>query len=472
MFRTLRGWFVASHILPLLLLVPLMGIVLVYVLETQVLLEELSNELMGQAVLIAELLSDRPEVWLDPAGAQGYVARLDPRLDVQVMLLSANGVLLASSDPADTEYIGQQPNLPGVVDALSGQVAVHKTSSRSQPDEIVDVLVPVVRSDRRIVGVVRLSYRAVSVQGRFLRLRSLIGGVLIGGLALGAVMGLFLALRMERPLRRVTEAVHRLITGEQIEPLPETGPKEAQALAQEVNALVERLRSLEQARRKLLANLVHELGRPLGALQSAIQALVGGADQDASLRRDLLIGMEGEIGRLRRLLADLAGLHDQVVGTLELARETIDLGEWMTDTLGPWRQAAHDKGLEWQVTVPATLPAAEIDPDRLGQALGNLLSNAVKYTPPGGAVSVEAGVEADAAWVKVRDTGPGISSEEQERIFTPLYRGRSDRRFPQGMGLGLSIARDLVAAHGGRVEVDSTPGRGSEFTLWIPLERV
>jgi two-component system sensor histidine kinase BaeS len=458
MFRTLRGWFVASHILPLLLLVPLMGIVLVYVLETQVLLEELSNELMGQAVLIAELLSDRPEVWLDPAGAQGYVARLDPRLDVQVMLLSANGVLLASSDPADTEYIGQQPNLPGVVDALSGQVAVHKTSSRSQPDEIVDVLVPVVRSDRRIVGVVRLSYRAVSVQGRFLRLRSLIGGVLIGGLALGAVMGLFLALRMERPLRRVTEAVHRLITGEQIEPLPETGPKEAQALAQEVNTLV--------------ANLVHELGRPLGALQSAIQALVGGADQDASLRRDLLIGMEGEIGRLRRLLADLAGLHDQVVGTLELARETIDLGEWMTDTLGPWRQAAHDKGLEWQVTVPATLPAAEIDPDRLGQALGNLLSNAVKYTPPGGAVSVEAGVEADAAWVKVRDTGPGISSEEQERIFTPLYRGRSDRRFPQGMGLGLSIARDLVAAHGGRVEVDSTPGRGSEFTLWIPLERV
>jgi two-component system sensor histidine kinase BaeS len=471
MFRTLRGWFVASHIIPLLFLVPLMGIVLVYVLETQVLLEALSSELMGQAVLIAELLSDRPEVWLDPAGAQIYVARLDPRLDVQVMLLSANGYLLASSDPADAEYVGQRPNLPGLVDALSGQVAVHKTSSRSQPDEIVDVLVPVVRSDRRIVGIVRLSYRSVSVQGRFLRLRSLTGGVLIGGLVLGAVVGWVLALRMERPLRRVTETVHRLITGEEIEPLSATGPREAQVLAQEVNALVERLRSLEQARRKLLANLVHELGRPLGALQSAIQALVGGADQDASLRRDLLIGMESEIGRLRRLLADLAGLHDQVVGTLELARQTIDLEEWVANILGPWRQAAHDKGLEWQVTVPETLPTAEIDPDRLGQALGNLLSNAIKYTPPGGAVSVEAGAEAEAAWVKVRDTGPGISPEERERIFTPLYRGQSDRRFPQGMGLGLSIARDLAAAHGGRIEVDSTPGHGSEFTLWIPLER-
>lgn len=269
----------------------------------------------------------------------------------------------------------------------------------------------------------------------------------------------------------MTDAVHRLITGEQIEVLPETGPKEAQALAQEVNALVARLRSLEQARRKLLANLVHELGRPLGAILSAIQALLGGADQDASLRTDLLAGMESEVRRLHRLLDDLAGLHDQVVGGLELARETVDLGAWLADTLAPWRQAAHERGLDWKVTVSGTLPITTLDPDRMAQALGNLLSNAIKYTPRGGSISVEAGADADAAWVTVRDSGPGIPPTEQERIFTPFYRGQSDRRFPQGMGLGLSIARDLVTAHGGRIEVDSTPSRGSAFTLWIPTER-
>ena len=476
MFRTLRGWFVASHILPLLVLVPLMGIVLVYVLETQVLLEALSGELMGQAVLIAELLSDRPEVWLDPTGAQAYIARIDPRLDVQVMLLGANGNLLASSDPADAEHVGQRPDLPGLADALSGQIAVHKTSSTSQPDDVVDVLVPVVRSDRRIVGIVRLSYRSVSVQGRFLRLRSLIGGILIGGLVLGAIVGWVLALNLERPLRRVTETVHRLITGGQIEPLPKAGPKEAQALAQEVNALVERLRSLEQARRKLLANLVHELGRPLGALQSAIQALVGGADQDTSLRRELLIGMEGEIGRLRRLLDDLAGLHDQVLGTLELDRRPTDLSAWMAHTLGPWREAAQAKGLIWQAELPDALPTVEIDSDRLGQALGNLLSNAIKYSPPGGTVTVTAGVsegsmasgEKREVWIRVGDTGPGIAPEAQESLFTPFYRAQAGRRFPQGMGLGLSIARDLVDAHGGRLEMHSMPGQGSHFTLWIP----
>jgi signal transduction histidine kinase len=116
------------------------------------------------------------------------------------------------------------------------------------------------------------------------------------------------------------------------------------------------------------------------------------------------------------------------------------------------------------------LPALEVDPDRLGQALGNLLSNAVKYTPSGGRVSVQAGVEPKAVWIRVSDSGCGISPEEQARIFEPLYRSQADRRFPQGMGLGLSIARDLAMAHGGRLDLESEPGRGSQFTLWIPRD--
>ena len=97
------------------------------------------------------------------------------------------------------------------------------------------------------------------------------------------------------------------------------------------------------------------------------------------------------------------------------------------------------------------------------------MSNAVKYTPAGGEVAISAGVEDANVWIRVRDTGIGIPSEEQARIFEPFYRGTTGRRFPQGMGLGLSIARDLLAAHGGRIEVESTPGVGSTFTLWLPM---
>ena len=109
------------------------------------------------------------------------------------------------------------------------------------------------------------------------------------------------------------------------------------------------------------------------------------------------------------------------------------------------------------------------DPDRLGQAVGNLVSNAIKYTPEQGTVTVSAGHEREMAWIRVNDTGRGIPLEEQEEIFTPLYRGQVDVRFPQGMGLGLSIAHELVVAHGGRIEVASEAGQGSEFTIWLPL---
>jgi signal transduction histidine kinase len=110
-----------------------------------------------------------------------------------------------------------------------------------------------------------------------------------------------------------------------------------------------------------------------------------------------------------------------------------------------------------------------LDPDRLAQVVGNLLSNAIKYTPQGGTVSLAAGAGADEVWIRISDTGPGISADEQARIFAPFYRSQLNRRFPQGMGLGLSIASSLVAAHGGRLELDSAPGQGSHFTVRLPL---
>jgi signal transduction histidine kinase len=227
---------------------------------------------------------------------------------------------------------------------------------------------------------------------------------------------------------------------------------------------------LEEARRRLLANLVHEVGRPIGALQSAIQALLNGADQEAELRQELLEGMEAEVQRMHPLLDNLAKLHDQVLGTLELNHRPVALGEWLMRTVAPWREAAQAKGLHWQIDIPKSLPTVDIDPDRLAQAVGNLLSNAVKYTPANGTVSLDAGVEAGQVWLRVSDTGPGISPAEQAHIFEPFYRSQSGHRFPQGMGLGLTIARELVIAHNGRLEVESEPGQGSRFTIRLPQQ--
>jgi signal transduction histidine kinase len=196
---------------------------------------------------------------------------------------------------------------------------------------------------------------------------------------------------------------------------------------------------------------------------------MGGADRDEALRRELLVGMDEEIAHLGRLLDDLARLREQLTGMLELARRPVAMNGWLTHLAATRGEAAHQTGLQWQLVIPSDLPTLEIDPDRLAQALGNLINNAIKYTPTGGVVSVEAGTEATQMYIRVSDTGPGIAAEELDRIFTPFYRGHTGRRFPQGMGLGLTIARDLVVAHGGRLQVESVPGRGSRFTVWLPI---
>jgi two-component system sensor histidine kinase BaeS len=468
MFNRLRTRFVLSHILPLLIIIPLMGLALIYVLETQVLLENLSSELKAQASLAAEIMRGHQDLWLDPQGLQTIVNDLQTQVEARVMVLDARGILLASSDPDDSLRVGFPVEAEGVSAVLAGETSVRATYSRSMRNEIVDVLVPVMSDQGEVAGAVRMSHHLLTVSERFVRLRYLVGGVLVGGLLLGGIVGWILALSLERPLKQVTSAISQLGSGEQTGMLLEEGPVEIRQLSTTMNSMVARLRSMEAARRQLLANLVHELGRPLGALRSASQALLGGAGEQAELRKELLVGMDDEINRLRHLVDDLAGLYDQVLGGLELRRQPVALHSWLDHCLPPWREEAQDKGLEWDVSLPETLPVLSLDEDRLAQALGNLLSNAIKFTPSGGRVTMEAGVDGDQVWLRVSDTGPGIDPAEQAHIFDPFYRIRTGRRFPQGMGLGLTIARDAVNAHGGRLEVQSAPGEGSCFTIWLP----
>jgi two-component system sensor histidine kinase BaeS len=470
MLNTLRQRLILSHVLPLLIVIPVMGIALIYVLETRVLLQNLATELRGHAALVAELARDQPSIWTSPQQADVFVNEMSQDLAARIELVDSKGRLLASSDPLEKGQVGQ--SLAVTPDgALSGQVVARTSYSRQLHAEVADIWVPVLGSNHQVLGIVRLSHRFASVQQQFLQMRYLILGVLAVGLILGTATGWLLALNMERPLRQVTQAIYQLASGGQQTPLPEEGPEELRLLSRAVNTLVARLNGLEQARRQLLANLVHELGRPLGALRSATQALLGGADQDSALHQELLVGMEDEIRRLQRLLENLANLHDQVLGSLELARRPIKLSTWLSQTLAPWREAARMKGLHWESAVPGDLPILEADPDRLAGALGNLISNAIKFTPQGGTVSVEANIENEAIRIQVRDTGPGISPQEKDHIFTPFYRGSGAGRFPQGMGLGLSIARAQIIAHGGRLEVESTLGRGTRFTVWMPIAK-
>lgn len=469
MLRTLRNRLIFSHVLPLLMIIPLMGIVIIYALETKVLLPRLSKELTGEARLLAEIASKQPDIWKNPDFAQDILSQARPYLAARVMWLAPDGRLLASSDPTDADRLGQPLEIPDFTDARHGDVISNTDFSQRLHGEIVDVYAPVIAADNQLAGIIRLSYRFATVYEDFLQLRYLIAVILIVSLLAGVFLGSTLALNVSSPLQIVIEAVYELSRGSRKDPLSEQGPEEIRLLQRSINHLIQRLHSLEEARRCLLANLVHEIGRPLGALHAGVQALLLTPKADPQVVREMLAGMNDETDRLQRLLEDLANLHDQILGTLELERQNIAMADWLPSILHTWEAAAHEKHIHWETKIPSNLPGIDADPLRLAQVVGNLLSNAIKYTPGGGTVSVAAGTAEGKIWIKVSDTGPGIPNEELDMIFTPFYRSPHQKRIAQGMGLGLSIARDLVEAHEGRLEVQSQPGLGSQFTIWLPL---
>jgi signal transduction histidine kinase len=472
MFRSLRSRLVLSHALPLLIILPIIGAVLTNLIETRVLIPSLSRALMTNAVLLANVTGDETALWTNPAYAEYYLTHLRHDISARVQFISPNGQLLASSEPTEVRLVGIFMDFAGIAQARAGQVASYTYYNISSPSEVIDVFVPVLNQSQQLTGILRMSYTYNTLYAEFTRSRYVIVAILAGGLLVGITLGWSLAVNLSRPIRRVTQAINDLAKGNRQSEVEERGPEEIQLLARSFNSLNERLRSLEKARRQLLANLVHELGRPLGALRSAIQALAGGAGRDPQLLSDLTTGMDDEAARLQNLLDDLAHLHDHVLGTLELDYQSLAMSEWLPKVIRPWQEAAQDKHLGWKTEIPEGLPEISADSVRLASAVENLVSNAIKYTPSGGQVTVSAGVDGEEMCVCVADTGSGIAPDEQDKVFEPFYRGNQGRRFKQGMGLGLGIARDLVEAHGGWITLESQLGTGSRFTIHLPLARV
>lgn len=466
--RSLRTRLMLNTLLPLLIILPVVGFVLTYLLETQVFLGNITNELTRQAVLVADAASTTVEIWQDPLRAQSFVTKISPRLTAKVMLLDPTGHLIVSSDPQDSYLIGQVFSMPDAELLLTREVPAEVSYDKNK---ISDIVVPVISTGGSLLGYVRLANPLSSLYERSQTLRQIMLFVVVAGLLVGVLLAWLLAQDVERPLKQVTEAVYSLANGEKLTLLEEGGTRETRFLLRAFNTLIERLQTLEESRRRLLANLVHELGRPIGSLRSATQALMSGADDDPALRAELLEGMDAEFGRLQHTLDDLARLHDQVLGPLDLKIEPFAPNDWLTKLLPTWSRDALEKKLEWEENIDPNLPVVEADPDRLAQAFENLLANAIRYTPSGGTISVRAATRDEDLLLEVCDSGPGISAEEREKIFTPFYRGQPGKRFPEGMGLGLSIARDLVEAHQGELLVDSQPGKGSRFTICVPLKQ-
>lgn len=285
-----------------------------------------------------------------------------------------------------------------------------------------------------------------------------------GALLLSVGVGTVLAWRATRPLRAVAATARRILeTGDLSARVPElSGRGELDLLVRQLNTLLDKNAVHVRVLRETLDNLAHDLRTPLTRLRGTAELAMQDAGDPAEARA-ALADCINESDRVLHLLEALLDISAAEAGALRLHREPIDLRLLTERAADLYREVAEEK----KITLVWAQPEAvvwEVDAIRLGQVITNLLDNALKYTPAGGRVVLAVHAEARAAVITVTDNGPGVPVDEREAIFRRLYRGDASRS-QRGLGLGLSMVKAIVEAHGGRVSVGAGAGGGAEFSV-------
>ncbi len=230
---------------------------------------------------------------------------------------------------------------------------------------------------------------------------------------------------------------------------------------------LEEVRRAEGLRRDLVSNLSHELRTPLSSIRATVEVLLDGALEEPELAHEFIKAIELESDRLSQLVEEMLELSRIESGNIPFDVRPDDAAAICQEAARRMQAQAERAGVRLTCTVPDQMRPVLADHERLLRALLNLLHNAIKFTEAGGTVSVEASDRVGEAVLVVRDTGAGIASDDLDRIFERFYK--ADRaRSSTGTGLGLAIVKHTVQAHRGRIEVESTPGVGSSFTLLLP----
>ena len=491
MWRNLRSRLATIHLLPLLVIVPLLSLALLYLLETRYVLNEAIAELEGQGELIARLYQAELLALEDPKQAWSRVARLQVRMPGLFHLVDENGNILVVARhvvphaPSSFYLLDDDGNIlvrPGVATistqapvrppdpALLQRALAGETARQTRQGNAVDVAVPVRNEDQEVVGAVYLSQQLKQGTNRHTILRWTVWGTVSGILLAAASLSFALSRSLSQPLERLTKATRAVHFDAAPSRVKEEGPIEIRTLARTFNEMAQRLHELEQGRRRLLSAVVHELGRPLGAIKAAAQVL-GQNGGEPQLVAELSSGIDDQVDQLRRLLDDLALLARNDMRNLTLDLIPIDVGELALEECQRYDPRMREKAIELvtHIQPDTTHPAA--DPTRLSQIVGNLLDNAIKYTPHGGQIRVTVRSDPDATELAIEDSGPGIDPSESERIFDFLYRSPRQERVREGMGIGLALSRRLAEAQGGALTAHNRgAGAGARFVLSLPRE--
>ena len=304
-------------------------------------------------------------------------------------------------------------------------------------------------------------------QAQFLaRVRSALWIAGLAATVVALVVGGLLFRSIVAPLKRLTTASQAIAAGDLSARAPVQGQDEVAQLAAAFNHMAEGLARAEEARRNQTADVAHELRTPLTVIQGTLEAML---DEVYPADRENLRAALAQTRTLSRLVEDLRLLALSDAGQLHLHTAPLDLVQFLHQIVKAHRPQAGEQGVSLALETPSSLPLVEVDRDRLAQVMGNLLGNSLRYVPQGGHVTVRARDEECEVIISVSDDGPGIPPSDLAHLFERFWRGdRARRQTSGGSGLGLTIARSLVKAHGGRLWAESAEGEGAVFSFALP----
>lgn len=295
-------------------------------------------------------------------------------------------------------------------------------------------------------------------------------GILVAAAAATGVSWL-LATRIARPVEELSRTADALAAGRLGERAPHPAAEDELAdLTDAFNGMANALEHTEATRRRLLADLAHELRTPLATLQGYHEGLADGVvEPDA----DTLATLHDATGRLQRLVEDLSLVSSAEEGQLAYDLRPVDLAELVPAAVDAVAPAARERGLQVEARIPGAPVLVDGDRDRFAQVLANLLHNAFEHTRDGGSVTATLTAAPDEAVVAITDTGAGIAPEHLPHVFERFFRADPARRHIAGSGIGLTISRAIIHGHSGEITAHSDgPGKGSTFTIRLPAATV
>lgn len=387
-------------------------------------------------------------------GVQYVAGNMSAVSGSRIILTDVAGVVITDSN---NELRAGQQFQPDSTDALRGNYFVVFSEDWEEPITLTLHMEPG-QLDGDDAGSPQALAAAIN---RFL----ILGGLLAGAIAL--LLTFVLSRRMSSPIGALAAAARRLGSGELSQRVRLREKGEVQELAQAFNTMAADLEHAEQLRRNLVADVAHELRTPLSNIQGYLEAI-----HDGVMKPDVatIRSLNEEAVLLSKLVDELQELSLAEAGELKMVFQTEDVADLIKQAVTSWQPQVAAKGISLSADLSEKLPSVKIDWQRVNQVLYNLLENAVSHTGKGGTIVVAAARQGNWVEVSVSDTGEGIPAADLPNVFERFYRvDRSRARATGGSGLGLTIAKRMVEAHGGRVEARSKLGRGSRFSFTVPI---